>query len=67
VLARNLVFWAARKYLKYSQARTGAIFNKDHATALRACKIMDQDEKYFSDWQVYVKSEFMRKLKPYIQ
>ncbi len=67
VFARNLVFWAARKHLNYSQARTGAIFNKDHATVLRACKIMEQDDKYFADWQVNVRSEFIRKLKPYIQ
>jgi chromosomal replication initiator protein len=67
VFARNLVFWAARKYMKYSLNRAGAIFNLDHATVLRAYKILeDREDKYFADWQVYVKSEFILKLKPYI-
>lgn len=63
VFARNLVFWAVNKYLKYPFSNTGALFGLDHATALRACKIIGTyEDKHLTEWQAYMRRKFIEKL-----
>lgn len=63
VFARNLVFWAVNKYLKYSFSTAGAIFDLDHATAIRACRIIETyEDKHLSSFQVEMRNKFKEKL-----
>ena len=41
VEARQYSMYLIRKNLKYSQAATGAVFHKDHATVLHACRVIN--------------------------
>ena len=63
VFGRNLIFWAAVKYLKYSTGRAGLILEYNHSTASRACKIIDHGTLAY--WQKEVKSKFINEISKY--
>jgi len=62
VFARNLVIWYCLEYVNSSPAFAGKIFEKDHATAIHAKKMIEKDYKYLSDDQAVWKKRFMNKI-----
>jgi chromosomal replication initiation ATPase DnaA len=61
VYARNMVFWYVNKYLKYSLAVTGQLFDKDHSTAIHGIREFNKDNKYLTEDQRLWKKVFIQK------
>lgn len=46
VWARNMIFWYVNKYLHYSLALAGQLFDKDHATVIHGIREFNKPDKY---------------------
>lgn len=62
VQARYLVFWYVTRKMGYSLSSAGAIFTKDHATALNGIKYIEKDNKYKKKEHVKYHEEFFSKI-----
>lgn len=61
VWSRNMVYWYANKYFKYTLHLCGEIFNKDHATALHGIREFNKQNKYQKENQQLWKKIFIEK------
>ena len=61
VYARNMVFWYVNKYLKYSLAVSGQLFDKNHATAIHGIREFNKESKYLTESQRIWKKIFIQK------
>ena len=68
VFARNLIMWATNKHLKYSLTKAGGVVGLDHATALRACRIIEEsDDRHLAGWQAQARKQFFENLTPLLR
>lgn len=61
VFARYMVFWYVTKYLKYSFAIAGLLFEKNHDTALHGVREFNKESKYLNENQELWKNVFIKK------
>lgn len=62
VFGRNCVMWYAMRYKNFSTSGAGAIFKKDHSTAIYAKKDFEKSEEYQSFERKKWKQRFLDKL-----
>jgi hypothetical protein len=62
VFSRQLIMWSAKKHLKLTLAKAGALVLRNHATALYAYKQMERPDKFMDYWQASLRIEFKKRL-----
>ena len=65
VWARNMIFWYVNKYLRYSLAVTGQLFDRDHATVIHGIREFNKPDKYQKENRILWNKIFIDKCRSY--